>query len=232
MRTQGGKKAAAGPTFQNEFFEIAQQLEALKVKLEAGRETPEESSSSGKPEVNALGYSCDENGCVLLDTDASLSSGESEDPSPFLEEMLNGSSWSLGLLSEADGQGYCAVVGGSGWSVSLTAQELKDFVMALKALRAAVRRMLEAGGSEPTRVKWDTKTVKLEAFGETLQCVDKFRVNFLVGGLRMVRGSWAPEVVAEVLVALDAAVPYFAVEEAESPPVAPPAAVAAGSRRA
>ncbi len=31
--------------------------------------------------------------------------------------------------SESDNQGYCAVVGGEGWSVSLTAQELKDFVM-------------------------------------------------------------------------------------------------------
>ena len=78
LRLQGGKKAATGPTYQNEFFEIAQQLEALKAKLESGREAPAE-SSSGKPEVNALGYSCDENGCVLLDTNAVLSSGAGPD---------------------------------------------------------------------------------------------------------------------------------------------------------
>lgn len=240
VRAQIAKKTHS---FQDEFYEIGQQLEALKVKLEGGSgggSAPAAASSSGKSqsqlEVNALGYNCDENGCVLVIADAAPVT-LSVDEDSTLDELLEGPTWSLGMLGESDGQGYCATVGGSGWSIGLTAIELKDFVVSLKALREGVRKLSEAAvTSEGIRVKWDTKTVKLEAIvGEgTASATDHFELHFQVGGLRLVCGSWSSSVVGQVLQALDGHVQGFAPGTAPSPPAGAaagaPAAAAASAR--
>ena len=56
--------------------------------------------------------------------------------------------------SEADSQGYCAVLGGSGWSVSLTSQELQDFVMVGLQREAPRSRGAGGGGGHGQQGGW------------------------------------------------------------------------------
>uniref|UniRef100_A0A7S0YQU5 Uncharacterized protein n=1 Tax=Polytomella parva TaxID=51329 RepID=A0A7S0YQU5_9CHLO len=225
----------AASDYKSDINDIKQAIDALTSKLEGALEQPvqeeisddAENSSSKSGDLASAGFSCDDSGCVLLGPGDEEVVHEPTDNGRVLDldDALVGEEFVLGMMGDtAEGGNFCAVVGGRDWNVSLTHSELRDFIQAMRSVRSTILRIVAVEGCAaptaeaaehlpPIRIKYNTKSVKMEAVCNRNEgCQNMFALSFSigVGGLRLVRGTWSANVVQEVLTALDANVEGFA----------------------
>ncbi|KAJ9532398.1 hypothetical protein QJQ45_010477 [Haematococcus lacustris] len=169
-----GVRSVRTDNLSRHFAQIGAELDAVLEKLKA----PQQKTRSPEPKPQKVELAdeqvlfCDENGCVLLDKSAKQGAGaaaQAQSSSSELDSLLSGHGWVLGVSADTDPEAatplFGAVVGGNGWTVSLTQAELQDFIKALQSIRRTVRDMLLQGinpsaGTAPVKVKKSSAAVQ------------------------------------------------------------------------
>ncbi|GBF97883.1 hypothetical protein Rsub_10238 [Raphidocelis subcapitata] len=200
--------AGAGGAGNKDVDAILAEANALLNAVTAGGE-PLPGVQESIDELTALGFVCDESGCVLvLPTESS-----DDEAANTLNTYISGRGWGLGMLEgdDEDSADFPAQVTGPGWSVPLTEGELGDLLMVLQQLRGAVQLMaaqgqwLPAGGDRPvSRAKWQSRHIGMQASWAPSDSEPAFTVELTFrSDRRTFTTVWPSDVASAVCRALD-----------------------------
>ncbi|PSN19383.1 DUF1818 domain-containing protein [filamentous cyanobacterium CCP5] len=122
-----------------------------------------------------------------------MSSANSVSHQRYLKE---GKAWRLGWDRSAH---YCGLIGGLGWAMELTAQELEDFHRLALQLAGTMAAMgAELMDAEQITCEAETERIWLEAAGFS----DRYGLRILLLTGRQGEGTWEADAVPELLQAL------------------------------
>ncbi|EDX86977.1 hypothetical protein S7335_4684 [Synechococcus sp. PCC 7335] len=114
------------------------------------------------------------------------------------QKVLEGNGWRLGWNPEADN--FRGLIAGPDWALELTAAELKDFCRLARQLDSTMNAMtVQLVDEERLSCEQETQIVWLEAEGFPT-C---YGLRFILLTGRKCEGEWPPDVVPQLISALD-----------------------------